>query len=190
VQQCDVWTIALDEPREVLLTEEEQARADRFRFERDRVHWSRARSALRAVLGRYLNAAPLEISFALGAHGKPSVEGLEFNLSHAGGWAMIAVSEGAAVGIDLEAIRAKVDMGALLARIGETQLGGGVYEMPRADLFQVWARREARTKAVGGPLMEIPVGDLRVVDLVAPEGFAAALAMVGCDPLIRYCGGV
>ena len=185
MQQCDVWTIALDEPRELLLTDEEQARANRFRFERDRVHWSHARSALRAALARYLNMAPLEISFALGVHGKPSVAGIEFNLSHAGGWAMIAVSEGAAVGIDLEAIRANVDIAALLARIGETALGGS-----RAEMFQVWSRREARTKAVGGPLMEIPSGDLRVVDLVAPEGFAAALAMVGCDPLTRYCGGV
>ena len=185
MQQCDVWTIALDEPRELLLTDEEQARANRFRFERDRVHWSHARSALRAVLALYLKSAPLEIAFALGPHGKPSVAGIEFNLSHAGGWAMIAVCGSAEVGIDIEAIRPNVDIAALLARIGETQLNGS-----RAELFQVWARREARTKAVGGPLMEIPAGDLRVVDLKAPEGFAAALAMVGRDPLIRYCGGV
>ena len=185
MQQCDVWTIALDGPCEVLLTEDERARASRFRFERDRVHWSHARSALRAVLGRYLKTAPLQIAFSLGPHGKPSVAGLEFNLSHAGGWAMIAVSEGAAVGVDLESIRSNVDMAALLARIGETQLSAS-----RADLFQVWARREARTKAVGGSLMEIPSGDLRVVDLFAPEGFAAALAMVGCDPVIRYRWGV
>jgi len=182
---ADVWTIALGEPREVLLTDEERARAARFHFEKDRVHWSRARSALRAVLARYVKAAPLDISFALGAHGKPSVEGVEFNLSHAGGWAMIAVSEGAAVGIDLEAIRGNVEIAKLLERIGETQLSGSTQE-----LFQVWARREARTKAIGGTLMEIPAGDLRVVDLAAPHGFAAALAMVGCDPVVRYCGGV
>ena len=182
---ADVWTIALGEPREVLLTDEERARAARFHFEKDRVHWSRARSALRAVLARYVKAAPLDISFAWGAHGKPSVEGVEFNLSHAGGWAMIAVSEGAAVGIDLEAIRGNVEIAQLLERIGETQLSGSTQE-----LFQVWARREARTKAIGGTLMEIPAGDLRVVDLAAPQGFAAALAMVGCDPVVRYCGGV
>jgi len=181
----DVWTISLDEPREALLSPEEQARADRFRFERDRVHWTHARSALRAVLSRYVNGAPLDISFTLGVHGKPAVPGIEFNLSHAGGWAMIAVSECAPVGIDLESIRANVEIGKLLERIGETPLSGS-----QADLFQAWARREAKTKALGGPLMQIPKGDLRLVDLAAPAGFAAALAMVGRDPLVRYCGGV
>jgi phosphopantetheinyl transferase len=97
---------------------------------------------------------------------------------------MIAVSPGPPVGIDLEAIRENVDIARLLARIGETRLTGS-----RAELFQVWARREARTKAVGGPLMEIPVEDLRVTDLKAPEGFAAALALLGRDPAIHYCGG-
>jgi 4'-phosphopantetheinyl transferase len=179
-----VWTISLEEPREGVLAPDEQARADRFRFERDRVHWTHARSALRTILGRYLSTPPLEISLQLGPHGKPAVAGVEFNLSHSGGWAMIAVSRSAPVGIDLEAFRPKVEMAALLRRIGETELTGS-----REQLFQIWARREARTKALGGPLMEIPAGDIRVMDLAAPAGFAAALAMVGCDPQVRYCGG-
>jgi 4'-phosphopantetheinyl transferase len=180
----DIWTIPLDEPRASVLTPEEQARADRLRFVKDRDRWIHARSALRTVLASYLNRRPLEIGFVLGPHGKPSVTGIEFNLSHAGGWAMIAVSRGAPVGVDLEAIRENVDIAKLLDRIGETQLTGTLRE-----LFQVWARREARTKAVGGPLMEIPTEDLRVADLFAPEGFAAALAMVECDPEVRYWGG-
>lgn len=179
--RADVWTIALDEPRELLLSPEERARADRFHFERDRVRWSHAHSALRAILGSYVGKPPLELRFETGRHGKPSTPGLEFNLSHAGKWAMIAVSECAPVGIDLEAIRENVDMAKLLQRIGETDLSGS-----REELFRVWARREARTKAVGGPLMEIPVADLRVVDLISPEGYVAALAMVGHDPEIRY----
>ena len=182
---ADVWTIALEEPREIALSPDEHARANRFHFERDRVHWTNAHSALRTILSEYLNTAPLAISFAIGPHGKPAVQGIEFNLSHSSGWAMIAVSRNGPVGIDVESIRPKVDMARLLARIGEMQLTGS-----RKELFQVWARREARTKAAGGPLMEIPTGDFRVVDLVAPEGFAAALAMEGSDPQVRYCGGV
>ena len=180
----EVWTIALDIPREVLLTPDEQARADRFRFERDRVHWTHARSALRTILSGYLGTAPLDLSFTLGPHGKPGLPGLEFNLSHASGWAMIAVSTCAEVGIDLESIRSNIDMGKLLERIGEPSSGGS----PK-DLFQLWSRREAKTKALGGALMDIPSGDVRVVDLAAPAGFVAALALVGRDPLVRYCGG-
>lgn len=179
---ADIWTIALDEPFKALLSAEEQARAARFRFERDRVRWSHAHSALRAILSRYVNAPPLELKFDLGPHGKPSTRGVEFNLSHAGGWAMIVVNAGAPVGVDIEAIRDNVDIAKLLHRIGETELSGS-----REELFRVWARREARTKAVGGPLMEVPSADLRVVDLDAPAGFVAALAMIGRDPEIRYC---
>jgi 4'-phosphopantetheinyl transferase len=120
-----------------------------------------------------VNTPPLELDFAIGAHGKPSIPGLEFNLSHAGGWAMIAVNPSAPVGVDIEAIRENVDMARLLRRIGETETAGS-----REELFRVWARREARTKAVGGPLMEVPSADLRVVDLDAPEGFVAAFATI------------
>lgn len=183
--RVDIWTIALDRPREVLLTPGEQARADRFRIERDRIHWTNAHSALRDILSRYVKVAPLDIPLTIGLHGKPVTDGVEFNLSHARGWAMIAVSDCAPVGIDLEAVRSNVEIAKLLDRIGETQLVG-----TQQELFQVWARREARTKALGGPLMENPLGDLRVVDLTGPEGFAAALAMVGRDPAVHYCGGV
>jgi 4'-phosphopantetheinyl transferase len=181
----DVWTIDLDAPRTVLLSQDEQDRANRLRFAKDRGRWANARSSLRAVLATCLQVDPLEIGFDLGKHGKPLVKGVEFNLSHAGGWAMIAVSRCAPVGIDLEAIRDNVDIARLLDRIGETQVTG-----TSAELFQVWARREARTKAVGGPLMEIPTEDLRVVDLKAPEGFVAALAMLARDPEVTYCGGI
>ena len=97
---------------------------------------------------------------------------------------MVAVTRGVPVGIDLEAIRENVDIARLLHRIGETQLTG-----TKDELFHVWTRREARTKAVGGPLMEIPTADLRVVDITAPPGFAASVALEGTDAEPRYQSG-
>jgi 4'-phosphopantetheinyl transferase len=181
--RADVWTVALDEPREVVLSQEEQARAARFRFERDRVRWSHAHSALRTILARYVGRPAGELQFAVGPHGKPAIEGVEFNLSHAGEWAMIAVSGCRPVGIDVEGVRAGGDIAKLLSRIGESEVEGS-----REELFQVWARREARTKAIGGPLMEMPSANVRVVDLVAPAGFVAALAMPDCEPEVVYRG--
>lgn len=180
----DIWTVCLDIPRPLSLTAEERARADRFRFERDRLHWSHARSALRTVLARYLHLPPQDLRFLYGEHGKPALEtgaSLEFNISHSHGWAMIAVTREVPVGIDLEAIRDKVDIAKLLHRLGETELTGSV-----RDLFHVWTRREARTKTLGSPLMELPAGDLRVVDILAPEAFAASVCLAGCDPEPRY----
>ena len=182
----DVWTVALDVERPAILLPEEEARAAKFRFDRDRCRWRRARSALRSILSEYLNAAPLSFRFTEGPHGKPSVKGAaEFSLSHSDEWAMIAVTAGVPVGIDLERVRADVDIARLLHRIGETPTAG-----PVEELFQIWTRREARTKAVGGPLMENPQGDLRVTDLIAPAGFMAAIALLGYNPRISYRGTV
>jgi 4'-phosphopantetheinyl transferase len=180
----DIWTIPLDPPRPIVLSPDEQIRANRFRFERDRLHWSHARSALRSILALYASRPPEELDFTCGEHGKPSLAsgtGIEFNISHSRGWAMIAVTKRVPVGIDVEQIRDNVDMAKLLQRLGETELTG-----TKAELFHVWTRREARTKAVGGPLMEIPVADLHVTDINAPEGFAASVALEGADPNPRY----
>ena len=177
----DVWTITLDAPRVAILTEEETIRAARFRFERDRLRWTNARSALRAVLGRHLRAEPLNVQFTFGPHGKPAVEGVEFNISHSREWAMIAVAGAVPVGIDIEAIREDVDIAKLLRRIGEPGSEGSAKE-----LFQAWTRREAKTKALGTPLMEIPRQDVRAIDIDAPPGFAASVALAGYDPLVRH----
>jgi 4'-phosphopantetheinyl transferase len=180
----DIWTIPLDAPRPIILSPDEHARANRFRFERDRLHWSHARSALRTTLALYASRPPEELRFTTGEHGKPSLDnvaGIEFNISHSRNWAMIAITRRFPVGIDLEQIRPNLDMAKLLERIGETELTG-----TKAELFHIWTRREARTKAVGGPLMEIPAADLRITDLKAPEGFAASLALQAEDPAPIY----
>jgi len=180
----DVWLFELDKPRPAVLTAEEQARAARFRFEADRRHWSNAHCALRAILSKYVRTPPEDIRFTLGPHGKPATEGIEFNLSHARNWGAIAVSHTISVGIDIESIRDNVEIDKLLRRIGEIQTQG-----TKEHLFHVWTRREARTKALGSPLMEIPPADVVATDIIAPAGFAASVALVNRTPQVRYCGG-
>ena len=180
----DIWTISLDEDRALTLSVDEQERAARFHFDKDRLHWSRARSALRSVLSRMLRVAPLEICFRIGDHGKPSIIGnskIQFSLSHSREWAMIAVTRDVAVGIDLEAIRGNVDIAKLLKRVGESDDPATLDE-----LFHRWTRREARTKAVGGPLMQRPAATVHATDLRAPEGFAASVALDGFEPAPVY----
>jgi 4'-phosphopantetheinyl transferase len=180
----DVWIVELDKPRPAVLSPEEQSRAARFRFEADRRHWSNAHSALRAILSRYVGTPPEDIPFTFGPHGKPATEGVEFNLSHARNWAAIAVSYAIPVGIDIESIRDNVEIDKLLRRIGETQTQG-----PKEHLFHIWTRREARTKALGSPLMEIPPADVVATDIVAPAGLAASVALINRAPQVSYCGG-
>jgi 4'-phosphopantetheinyl transferase len=180
----DLWTVSLAHPGPTHLSEDEVARANRFRFEVDRIRWSRARSALRLVLSRYAGEDPDALFFAYGKQGKPSlgpVTGIEFNLSHSGDWAMIAVTREIPVGVDIERIRPEVDIGQLLQRLEETDLPETVPE-----LYHAWTRREAKTKAIGGALFDKPRGNVYVVNVAAPEGYAASVALVGCTPVIRY----
>ena len=182
----DLWTVSLLEERPVFLSEEEAQRASRFRFEGDRVRWRRARSALRAILSRYAGDAPEALRFVYGPHGKPALSpatDIEFNLSHAGDWAMIAVARAVPAGVDIERIRPNVDIAALLGRLGETGLPAAV-----PDLYQAWTRREARSKAIGGALFDPPQPGIGTLDLDAPEGYAAAVALIGREPEVTYRG--
>ena len=181
----DVWAVSLAEAAPAHLSEEEAARAKRFKFEEDRIRWRRARSSLRLILSRYAGEDPAQICFTYGPHGKPSLlpfSELEFNLSHAGDWAMVAVTRGVPVGIDIERIRANVDMAALLRRLGEMDLPNSTL-----DLYQRWTTREAKSKAVGGALFDKPPSNICAVRVKAPEGYSASVALVEYEPEIRYC---
>ena len=161
-------------------------RAARFHFEKDRLRWTSARAALRVVLSRYLGIASADVVFVLGEHGKPFAAGggVEFNLSHSGDWAMIAVSREIPVGVDIEAIRDNIDIAKLLTRMKEMDLPEG-----NTALFRRWTEREAKTKAAGMPLMVHPEANVFTVGLQAPEGYAAAVALVGALPEPIYCDG-
>ena len=181
----DVWLIDLDCDRRLLLTPDEEQRAARLRLELHRARWARARTALREILSLRLACGPLDLRFEIGAHGKPFLQhGPQFNLSHSGRWAAIAVASAAEVGIDIEQLRGHVDMAELLGRLKETNLPDS-----RPALFQRWARREAASKTTGGALFSSVDARVRVVDLKAPEGYVAAVGMLGFEPEPVYCGG-
>jgi 4'-phosphopantetheinyl transferase len=182
--EVDLWTIPLTRECPTHLSEDEVARANRFRFEEDRIRWIRARSSLRLILAGYAGGDPAALVFLYGKHGKPALMAatpIEFNLSHAGEWAMIAVSREVPVGVDIEHLRINVDMAKLLERLGETDLPGA-----RWDLYHRWTQREAKSKASGGALFDQPAGDIHAIDIGAPEGYAASVALAGHEPVVRY----
>ena len=182
--QVDIWRICLNAERPLRLSSAELDRANRFHFETDREHWSRAHSALRTILSRYTGVAPLDLEFQIGEHGKPALESPaapHFSLSHSGDWALVAVSRHSAVGVDVERIRENVDIAALLRRLGETDL-----PEDREACFMRWAHREARSKAHGGPLMTIPPSGTYSADVEISPRYVAAVALIGHSPGTRY----
>src|SRR5437868_5611737 len=66
--RIDIWRVHLEKPAKGgseigILAADEIARADRFHFEKDRVHFTRCRLALRFLLTEYIAVPPHEIRF-------------------------------------------------------------------------------------------------------------------------------
>src|SRR5262249_58019127 len=83
-------------------------RAARFHFPRDRRRFTVARGVLREILSRYLGVPSAALKFRYSAYGKPALTdvvdnaGLRFNVSHSHEMALVAVTRGRAIGVDIE----------------------------------------------------------------------------------------
>ena len=102
----DVDTEGLLELRGLLSLDELQ-RAARYRVPAVGHRFIACRSRLRMLLGALLGICPGEVRFVLGLWNKPYVapehnSKLFFNVSHSGNRAVVAISGGNAIGVDLE----------------------------------------------------------------------------------------
>ncbi|OQW32698.1 MAG: hypothetical protein A4E19_04875 [Nitrospira sp. SG-bin1] len=142
------------------LDEGERHRAARLVREEHRRHYVLAHGGLRAVLGKYLGVPPDKIVLDHSATGKPFLAGnlrdrsaITFNLSHAHGRALIAVSKGQEIGVDLELVRSDVDVTKLSERFFARSEHTAIEESPperRARIFfRYWVAKEALLKAQG-----------------------------------------
>ena len=163
--EVQVWRIPLDLDASHLenlwqsLSAEEQARAGRFRFGRDRDHFIAANGALRAILGRYLNRDPGQLLFCRNSHGKPALArgmgdgSLRFNLSHSGSLALVGLTRDREIGVDLEQIRSRVANEQIAERFFSPREVAMLRALPlpvrQEAFFKCWTRKEAIIKAIG-----------------------------------------
>lgn len=174
--RVDVWRVRLDQPASTaqannVLSPDELARANRFHFERDRLHYVRCRTALRFLLGRYLGIPALEIRFEYQTSGKPELAAkqnlrrLRFNVSHSADLALIAVSADHRLGVDIENIRADLDVAMLSERFFSARERASLQALPQnlhlQAFFACWTRKEAFLKATGDGL-SFPLSDFTV----------------------------
>jgi 4'-phosphopantetheinyl transferase len=164
-----VWRASLALPAaaqrrcEDILSAGEKEQCRRYVRSTDRARCAAARGSLRIVLANYLHGDPRFLSLATGANGKPFLDssmdaGIQFNVSHADDRALISVTRGIRVGIDIERIRKVRDMDSILDSFFSEQEQGYLRsrkseERTRA-FFVLWTRREAAAKAMGLDLFD------------------------------------
>jgi len=217
VTPVHLWLVDLDPPADRLarLTEhldpEEKLRAERFIPPQVRRRFICARGSLREILARWVDLLPARLRFAYTDRGKPSLDppgDLRFNLSHSHERALVGLTWGREVGVDLEALRQGQDLRGLARRFfsePERQALGRVPDPDfRREFLRIWTRKEAWLKARGTGLalpledFAVPVGDLphprhltwtrgnpdeanawSLVEVPCPEGYVGAACVQG-----------
>jgi 4'-phosphopantetheinyl transferase len=136
-----------------VLSEDERARAARFRFDHDRLRYTAGRCAMRCVLASYLNKNPRALIFSYNPAGKPELPGIQFNLAHSGPHALLAIASEARVGVDIEQVRLFPHMDDVAKSVftpRELQRWRALPDDQRPDRFyRLWTRKEAYLKAIG-----------------------------------------
>lgn len=169
----------------------ERERAARFRFDRDRERFVTCRAALRRILGRHLDRDPVSLAFQTGMHGRPSLSGdaqVEFNVSHSGDLALIAVCSQGPLGVDVEALRdvpRALDLARRYLHPNEIpHIEAAPPEELNAAWLTVWTRKEAALKSIGAGLTV----DTRKIEVGATKSDRTIeLATAAGSDRIRIC---
>ncbi|MEX2015115.1 MAG: 4'-phosphopantetheinyl transferase superfamily protein, partial [Candidatus Hydrogenedentales bacterium] len=145
-----------------LLAPDERARADRFLRPVHGRRFTAARAALRQVLAQYLDAAPERISFEYTRQRKPYLPAgqnpreIQFNLSHSGDVAIIAIVFGRDIGVDIEHMAPLRDWSGVAQRYFAPEEAAELQRLPDAErltaFYRCWTRKEAYLKAGGDGL--------------------------------------
>ena len=168
--------------RATVLSAGERERASRWRFQRDARRYVAGRSVVRRLLGHATASEPADLVLADGEHGKPYLSAfahLQFNLSHSGHLALLALGTGAALGVDIELHVPMVDRDAVARRCFTDSEYNALRSAsdPDGAFYTLWARKEACLKALGsGFSIEPHVFDagmqtgLSITSIPTPDG--------------------
>lgn len=163
--EVHIWLATLDLPPAIVtqlasdLVADERRHADRFRFALDRQRYLVAHAFLRQVLSAYSGVPTTAIEFVTGTYGKPSllprpdIPDLRFNLSHSQNHALLAISKGRDVGVDIEYMRPLDDADLIAQHFfsvpEQATLKSLALQQKQSAFYRCWSRKEAFIKGVG-----------------------------------------
>jgi 4'-phosphopantetheinyl transferase len=200
-----------------LLAPDERLAAERFHGAELQARYVVAHAALREILARYLSLPAPLLALARNTYGKPYLTEqpwLRFNLSHAGDLALVGVCARREIGIDLEQVRADLDVDALARHAFAPAEVAALTRLPpeqrTAAFYAAWTRKEAYVKARGLGL-SLPLDSFAVSlspgeqpallwcaadptaparwafrTLPLPPGYAGTLVVEGYPPQVRH----
>ncbi len=153
-----------DEKRQWLyqyLSDDEKQRAARYRFDKHRHRFITGRGTIREILAGLGKCPPQAISFELNKFGKPafcepeSSRHIQFNASSSAMMGAIAISEGIALGFDIEKIKSTKGVDNDLIVKNEFTRDEYDWYIKHRDsdrtriFFEFWTCKEAYLKALG-----------------------------------------
>jgi len=145
----------------------DRTRLDAIRSEARAQAFAAGRVALRCALADVIGADGWTVEILSDPLGRPHAAGRAISLSHAGGWAIAAVSLGPEndalrIGCDVEPPTPRPNVNRLIARILTPDERAAVHALePSARLeafLCYWRRKEACLKAIGGGLSRLLAG--------------------------------
>lgn len=226
-EEVHIWAVPLVATipqltsRAAILSSEERHRADQFRLDAPRQRFVITRAALRILLGRYLGLTPADVAIAVDANNKPQLadgqnaSDLRFNVAHSDNLALIAVSHGSEIGVDVERLRLVRHAEHIARRYFHSVeievIAAAAPGARDAAFMRCWTGKEAVLKAIGtgitGSLADFEVslddgkesGTLIDVSKISHgqfarcwvrrldvgDEYAAAVAVVGSDRNVR-----
>jgi 4'-phosphopantetheinyl transferase len=142
-----------------MFADDEIKRRNNFVFDRDRDRFTRARLAMRSILGAYLDTPARAVMIGVGSQGKPFLQGaasdksLQFNMTHSENRAMLALSGANHVGVDLEMLRQPDNIRDLAKSVFSVAENTNFQTLSEEELvrafFSCWTQKEAVLKALG-----------------------------------------
>ncbi len=188
----------------------EHARAQRFGREALARRYIAGRALLRWLLGRALGLPPPAVPIVRGIRGRPQLEGhcgIDFNVSHTEGIALIGMARGRRIGVDIEHEDRVVRADGLAAKFLTAAERATLAPLPETErrkrFLRYWTCKEAMSKATGEGLsapfrqLEVRLGD--AIELASgpdpyrpdrwqlgrvevPRGFLATVALWSVAP--------
>lgn len=188
--QIHLWRVFLNQPPEQIqqlsqtLSADENARSNRFHFQKDRNNFIVSRGTLRMILSRYLNLSPQNLKFTYSTQGKPALHTeteIFFNLSHSHQLALYAITLNREIGIDIEFIRPIAEAENIVKNYfspKEITIFNTISPAHKPEaFFNAWTRKEAYLKATGQGLIQ----PLNTIEVSITPGEPAKLLSINGD---------